>query len=62
MEEQLGIRRAAQSIIYGGRLLRSEELVGDVLHDGAVIFVQVDTTPTAPHSQPMAYATAAHST
>ena len=48
MEEQLGIRRAAQSIIYGGRLLRSEELVGDVLHDGAVIFVQVDTTPAPP--------------
>ena len=63
VEEQLGIRRAAQSIIYGGRLLRSEELVGDVLHDGAVIFVQVDTTPApAPHSQPMAYTTAAHST
>ena len=48
VEEQLGIRRAAQSIIYGGRLLRSEELVGDVLHDGAVIFVQVDTTPAPP--------------
>ena len=48
VEEQLGIRRAAQSIIYGGRLLLSEELVRDVLHDGAVIFVQVDTTPAPP--------------
>ena len=64
VEEQLGIRRAAQSIVYGGRLLRSEELVADVLHDGAVIFVQVDTTPNpAPsHSQPMAYTTDVHST
>ena len=64
MEEQLGIRRAAQSIVYGGRLLRSEELVADVLHDGAVIFVQVDTTPNPapPHSQPMAYTTDVHST
>ena len=64
VEEQLGIRRAAQSIIYGGRLLRRGELVADVLHDGAVIFVQVDTTPTPapPHSQPMAYTTAVHST
>jgi hypothetical protein len=48
VEEQLGIRRAAQAIIYGGRVLRSEELVGDVLHDGAMIFVQVDT-PRTPH-------------
>jgi len=44
VERQLGIRRAAQTLIYGGRLLRSDALLTDVLQDGAVIFVKVDTS------------------